>query len=90
MIPKKKERVHGSDFIGTFLKENVKHRVFLIRLGIRHGEYFSEYCNYFGRSLRPNKSMYGMTYSGILFYDDLNNWLIGKAGFKQSQCQIYI
>ena len=29
-----------------------------------------------------------MTNSIKLFYDDLTNWLIDEAGFKQSQCQI--
>ena len=34
--------------------------------------------------------MYGMTNSGKLFFDELTNWMIYEAGFKQSQCQISI
>ena len=33
--------------------------------------------------------MYGMFIYGNLFADELNNWLIYNAGFKQLQCQIY-
>ena len=33
--------------------------------------------------------MYGMTYSGKLFADELTEWLI-EAGFIQSQCQMSI
>ena len=33
--------------------------------------------------------MYGMTNSGKLFADELNEWLI-KEGFVQSQCQMSI
>ena len=46
--------------------------------------------NYFGRPLRLNKSMYGMTNYGKLFSGDINNWLIYVAGFKQSQYQMSI
>ena len=35
-------------------------------------------------------SMYGMTNYGILFFDELNNWLIYKSVLRHSQCQIYI
>ena len=34
--------------------------------------------------------MYVMTNSGRVFSDKLTNWLIDEAGFKQSQCKIYI
>ena len=46
--------------------------------------------NYFGRPLRLNKSIYGMTDYGKLFYDEINNCLIDVTVFKQSQCQMYI
>ena len=36
---KHKSRVHQLDFIGAFLKANVKHRVF-VKLDSRYGEYF--------------------------------------------------
>ena len=57
---KHKARVHHLYFIETFLKANVKHTV-SVKLDIRYGEYFPEYAKYFGRPLRLNKSMYGMT-----------------------------
>ena len=58
-----KSGVHQLDFIGAFLKANVKHRVF-VKLDGRYGEYSSEYCNYFGRSLILKKSMCGMNKFG--------------------------
>ena len=36
------------------------------------------------------KSIYGMNNSGKLFGDELTNWLIYEAGFKQSQYQMTI
>ena len=54
---KHKERLCQLDFIGVFIQANVKHRVF-VNLDSRYGEYFLEYANYFGRTLRLNKSMY--------------------------------
>ena len=65
-------KLHQLGFIESFLKFDVKHRVFA-KLGSRYGEYFPEYANYFGRTLRLNKSMYGMTNCGKLFSDELTN-----------------
>ena len=76
-------------FVGEFLQADVKHRVF-VKLDSRYGEYFPEYYNYFGRSLRLKKSMYGMTNSGNLFAYEIINWMIDESGLKQSQCQISI
>ena len=67
---KHKARVHQLDFIGTFLQEKVKNRVF-VKLDIRYEDYFPEYSNYFGRALRLFNSMYGMNNSGKLFADEL-------------------
>ena len=63
---KHKARVHKLDFIGAFLQEKVKNRVF-VKLDIRYIDYFPEFANYFGRALRFLNSMYGMTNSGKLF-----------------------
>ena len=63
---KHKSIVHQLDFIGEFLQANVKHKVFL-KLDSRYGEHLPEYANYFRRTLRLNKSMYGMTNYGKLF-----------------------
>ena len=82
---KNKARFHQLYFIGAFLQDKVKNRVFVI-LNIRYAAYFPEYLQYFGRALKLLKSMYGMTNSGKLFADELNEWLI-KEGFLQSQCQ---
>ena len=71
------------------MQANVKHRVF-IKLDSRYGEYFPEYANYFGRPLVLKKSMYGMTNSVKIFSDELSNWLLHEAEFKQLQCQISI
>ena len=81
-------RVHQLYFIGAFLQAKLKNRVF-VKLDIRYTEYFPEYAQYFGRSLRLLKSMYGMNNSGKLFADELTDWLI-EAGFIQSQCHISI
>ena len=48
---KNQARVHTLDFIGSFLQEKVKNRVF-VKLGSRYADYFPEYSNYFGRALR--------------------------------------
>ena len=85
---KNKARVHQLYFIGAFLQEKLKNRIFL-KLGIRYTDYFPEYAKYFGRALRLLKSMYGMNNSGNLFADELTKWLL-EAGFIQSQCQISI
>ena len=67
---KHKARVNQLDFIGAFLQEKVKNRVF-VKLDSRYGDYFPEYSNYFGRTLKLLKSMYGITNSGKLFADKL-------------------
>ena len=85
---KHKVRVHQLSFIGAFLQANVKNRVF-VTLNIRYADDFPGYSQYFGRSLKLLKSMYGMTNSGKLFADELTEWLI-KEGFVQSQCQMSI
>ena len=36
--------------------------------------------------MRLKKLMYGMINSKEVFSDELTNWLIYKAGFKQTQC----
>ena len=61
---KHKARVHKFDFIGAFLQANV---IFFVKLYRKYREYFPEYCNYFGRTLRLKKAMYGITNSGKLF-----------------------
>ena len=76
------------DFIGVFLKAKDKNRVF-VKLYSRYSDYFTEYSNYFGRSLRLLKSMYEMTNYGKLFADELTEWLL-EACFIQYQCQMSI
>ena len=85
---KNKSRVHQLDFIGAFLQERVKNRVF-VQFDIRYIEYFPEYGRYLGRDMRLLNSMYGMTTSGKLFADELSEWLL-EAGFIQYQFQISI
>ena len=60
---KHKARVHKLDFMGAFLQEKVKNRVF-VKLDIRYIYYFPEHAKFFGRSLRLLESMYGMTNFG--------------------------
>ena len=69
---KHKVSVHQFYLIGECLRANVKHRG-LVKLDSRYGEYFPEYCNYFGRPLRLKKSIYGMTNSRKLISDELTN-----------------
>ena len=83
-----KARVNQLDFIGEFLQAKVQNRVF-VKMNSRYADYFPEYLNYFGRSLRLLKSVYGMTKSGKLFSDELTEWLL-EAGFIQYQCQMSI
>ena len=67
---KHKTRFHQLDFIGAFLQANVKNRVF-VKSDMRYAAYFPEYSQYFGKSLKLLKSMYGMKNSGKLFADEL-------------------
>ena len=61
-----KSIVHQLGLIGTFLQSNVENRVFVHSENI-YVEYLPEYANYFGRLLRLNMSMYGMTNYGKYF-----------------------
>ena len=79
-----KARVHQLDFVGAFLQSKVNNRVFM-KLDSRYADYFPEYLNYLGRSLRLLNSMYGMTNSGKLFSDELTEWLL-EAYLIQYQC----
>ena len=81
---KHKARVNQLDFI-----EALKHRVF-VKLDSMYGEYLPEYANYFGKPLRLNKSIYGMTHCGKLFADKLTNFLIDESGFNHSKCQMSV
>ena len=85
---KHKARVHQLDFIGSFFQAKLKNRVF-VKFDMRYADYFPDYAQYFGRTLKLLKSMYGMTNSGKLFSDELTEWLI-EEGFMQSQCQMSI
>ena len=85
---KPKTRVHQLDFIGEFLQEKVKNRVFM-KLDSRYADYSPEHSNYFGRDLRLLKSMYGMNNSGKLFAYEWTEWLL-EAGFIQYQYQMSI
>ena len=60
---KHKARVNELYFIGVLLQAKANNRVF-VKLDMRYTDYFPEYANYFGRSLRILKSLYGMTNSG--------------------------
>ena len=75
---KHKSRVQKFDFIGAFLQGKVKNRLF-VKLDSRYADYFPSYSNYFGIVMILLKSMYGMTNSGELFYDELTEWLL-EAG----------
>ena len=68
---KHKARVHQFNFIGALLQAKIKNRVF-VNLDSRYADYFTEYSNYFARSLRLLKSVFGMTNYGKLFSGDLN------------------
>ena len=72
-----------------FLAGATKHKAVFLKLDSRYADYFPEYSNYFGRALRLLKSMYGMTNSGMLFADELKEWLL-ESGFIKSQCQMSI
>ena len=61
-----------------------------MKLYIIYGKYFPSYANCFGRPLRPKKSMYRMTNSGNIFFDELTNWSMDEAGFKHTKFQTSI
>ena len=67
--------MHQLDFIGVFLQAKVKNTIF-VKLDSIYADYFPEYSNYFRRSLRLVKSMYGMNNSEKFFADYLTEWLI--------------
>ena len=85
---KHKAKVYKLNFIGAFLQEKFKNRVF-VKLDSSYSDYFPEYSSFFGGALILLKYMYGMTNSGKLFSDEFTVWLI-EAGFVQSKCQISI
>ena len=60
---KHRARVHQLDFIGAFLQDNDKNRVF-VKFDMRYADYFPVYAQYFGKYLKLVKSVYGMTNSG--------------------------
>ena len=70
------------------MQEKIKNGVF-VKLDSRYADYLPEYSNYFGRSLRILKYMYGMTKSGNLFADELTEWVL-ESGFIKYQCQMSI
>ena len=74
-----KARTKQMDFIGAFLQATMKYRMFII-LPAKYGELFPEYAEYCGRPLLLAKSMYGTTYSGKMWYEELNDWLIHPDG----------
>ena len=85
---KHKARIQQLDFIGAFLQEKVSKRVFL-KLDSRYTDYFPKYSNYFVRAFILLKSMYGMTNSGKLFFDEFTEWLL-EASFISYQYQMSI
>ena len=60
------------------MQAKVKNR-FFVKLDMRYTYYFTKCAQYFGRSLRLLKYMYGMNNSGKLFADELTEWLL-EAG----------
>ena len=85
---KHKARIHQLYFIGAFLQEKVKNRVF-VKLDSRYTYYFPEYEKYFEIALILLKYMYGMPNPGKLFSDELTEWLL-KEVFIQSKFQMSI
>jgi hypothetical protein len=74
-----KARIKQFDFIGAFLQAKMRYRMF-VSLPAKYGELFPEYADYCGRPLLLNKSMYGTTYSGKMWYQELDDWLTDKEG----------
>ena len=79
---KNKAIVHQLYFIGVFLQEKVKNRVF-VKLDIRYTYYFPEDAKYFVRALRLLKSMYGMTNSIIFHWS-----VLASKSEEQSICKV--
>ena len=78
---KHKTIVHQLYFIGTFLQAKVKNKVF-VKLDSIYADYFPEYSNYSVGALVLLKSVYGMTNSGKLFFDELTQLLLEAGLFN--------
>jgi len=78
-------RTKQLDFIGAFLQAKMRYRMF-VTLPAKYGELFPEYKEWCGRPLLLLKSMYGITYSGKMWYQELDEWLVDKngGGFEHS------
>eukprot|EP00957_Ditylum_brightwellii_P152342 11597600-Ditylum_brightwellii.AAC.2 len=59
------KKVKQTDFIGTYLQAKATDRFFM-RLSDIYKQYFTTVSKYFGRPLRFNKAIYGLTQSGKL------------------------
>ena len=88
-VVKHKARVYQLYFIGEFLQGVNKNRIF-VNSGNRYADYFPEYSSCFGRSLILLKSMYGITNSGKLFYDEFIEWLLEAGSVQLNVRCIYI
>ena len=78
---KHKATVYKLNFIGAFLQEKVKNRVF-VKLDSRYADYFPEYSSYFVIALILLKYMYGMTNYWNLVADELTECFI-EEGFNK-------
>eukprot|EP00957_Ditylum_brightwellii_P155596 11844291-Ditylum_brightwellii.AAC.1 len=79
------KRVKQADFIGAYLQTKATGRIF-IRLPDIYNQYFPIVSKYFGRPLRLNKAIYGLTLSGKFWVTEFSEWLLNQ-GFVQSKAE---
>ena len=75
---------HQMDFIGAFLQAPIRNAKFYVKLDSRYKDACPELEPYFDTPLLLNKSMYGLTFAGKFWNEELFDWLF-SVGFVQSR-----
>ena len=75
---------HKMDFIGAFLQAPIRNAKFYVKLDSRYKDACPELEPYFDTPLLLNKSMYGLTFAGKFWNEELFDWLF-SVGFVQSR-----
>ena len=72
------------DFIGAFLQAPIRNAKFYVKLDSRYKDACHELEPYFDIPLLLNKCMYGLTFAGQFWNEELFDWLF-SVGFTQSR-----
>ena len=77
-----KRIIKQGDFVGAFLQAKVRGR-FFVRLSPEYRDLFPDLAKWFGVPLRLKRGIYGMTYSGKFWAEEITDWLLSED-FEQS------